>query len=245
MRIAVMNCNTNSTMTDLIAKSARSVARPGTEILGIQPAWGPESAEGWYDSFITAAAGLDRLVKLTDEIDGLVMAGFGEHGREGARELLDVPVLDITEAAAMLALPLGQRYGVITTLDRSIVQIEESLRTAGLADHCVAICATDLGVLELEDDPVRTHRAFVEAGRQALEQGAEVLCLGCAGMAGLEESVREELGVPVIDGVKAAVGVVESLVSLGLTTSKIGGFASPRVKSRLGWPITSTTGHRK
>lgn len=239
MRIAVMNCNTSSSMTDLICEGARLTAARGTEIVPLQPLWGPESAEGWYDSFITAAAGLDRLATLEFPIDGLVMAGFGEHGREGARELLDVPVLDITEAAAMLALPLGQRYGVITTLDRSVVQIEESLRSAGLIDHCAAIYATGLGVLELEEDVERTQRAFIEAGRRALEEGAEVLCLGCAGMTGLEKRVRGELGVPVIDGVAAAVGIIETLLGLGLTTSKVGGFATPRAKLRVGWPVSA------
>ena len=75
---------------------------------------------------------------------------------------------------------------------------------------------------------VRAHLA----GRQA-----EVICLGCGGMAGLDEAVRQATGVPVVDGVTAAVQLAESLVALGLSTSKIRTYARPRPKRLLGWPL--------
>jgi len=235
IRIAVVNCNTTETMTATAAARARLAVSPGTTIVGITPTWGVASAEGWYDSFISAAAVLDTLADLPADIDGVVLAGFGEHGREGARELLDVPVVDITEAAAHTAMLIGRRFGVVTTVRRAVGQIADSLTTAGLAEHCVAIEDTGLGVLELEADPVATADAFVEAGLRAVGRGAEVVCLGCAGMAGLEEHVRERLPVPVVDGVAAAATLVESLVRQGLATSKIGSFATPFVKTRT-WP---------
>jgi allantoin racemase len=70
-----------------------------------------------------------------------------------------------------------------------------------------------------------------------LEDHAEVICLGCGGMAGLDAAVREAVGVPVVDGVAAAVKLAESLVSLGLTTSKVRTFAPPRQKKIAGWPL--------
>lgn len=108
-RIAVVNCNTTESMTAAIAARAQAAAGPGTEIIGVTPSWGVESAEGWYDSFISAAAVLHALGHLDGSVDGVVLAGFGEHGREGAREILQVPVVDITEAAAHIAMPLGRR----------------------------------------------------------------------------------------------------------------------------------------
>lgn len=162
------------------------------------------------------------------------MAGFGEHGREGARELLDVPVVDITEAAAHLACLLGRRYGVVTTLDRTRGQIEDSLYTAGVAPHCAAVVGTGLGVLDLGDEE-RTTRAFVAAAERARDAGAEVLVLGCAGMTGLQRSLGDRLGMPVVDGVAAAVKLAESLVALSLRTSRVGSYERPRAKRRT-WP---------
>lgn len=236
MRIVVTNCNTTQSMTEEIVRGARAAAGPGTTVLGLTPAWGPESAEGWLDSYLSAAAVLDTLRTYQDRedhdpYDAVVMAGFGEHGREGVRELVDVPVVDITEAAAHLACLLGRRYGVVTTLERSAGQIEDSLYTAGVARNCAVVVGTGLGVLDLGDRE-RTEAAFVAAAERARDAGAEVLVLGCAGMTGLQRAVGEKLGLPVVDGVGAAVKLAESLVSLGLTTSRAGGYAKPLPKRR-------------
>ncbi len=77
-----------------------------------------------------------------------------------------------------------------------------------------------------------------EAERAVARDGAEVICLGCGGMAGLDEAVAAATGVPVVDGVTAAVKLAEALVGLGLTTSKIRSFAPPRRKRIEGWPLT-------
>ncbi|MFJ4923837.1 aspartate/glutamate racemase family protein [Streptomyces sp. NPDC088725] len=234
MRIVVTNCNTTRAMTDEIVRGARAAAGPGTTITGLTPAWGPESAEGWLDSYLSAAAVLDTLRRYEEPYDAVVMAGFGEHGREGARELLGVPVVDITEAAAHLACLLGRRYGVVTTLDRTRGQIEDSLHTAGIAQHCAAVEGTGLGVLDLTDEH-RTTEAFLAAAERAVRAGAEVLVLGCAGMTGLQRTLGDRLGMPVVDGVAAAVKLAESLVALDLTTSRTGSYATPLPKRRT-WP---------
>ncbi|MCL8010679.1 aspartate/glutamate racemase family protein [Streptomyces sp. AS02] len=238
MRIVVTNCNTTQEMTEEIVRGARAAAGPGTTVLGVTPAWGPESAEGWLDSYLSAAAVIDTLRTYDGpRYDAVVMAGFGEHGREGVRELVDVPVVDITEAAAHLACLLGRRYGVVTTLERSCGQIEDSLELAGVGRNCAAVVGTGLGVLELEDGE-RTESAFLAAAERARDAGAEVLVLGCAGMTGLQRVVGEKLGVPVVDGVAAAVRLAESLVALGLTTSRAGGYAKPLPKRRA-WGLLS------
>jgi allantoin racemase len=238
VRIVVTNCNTTQEMTEDIVRGARAAAGPGTTVTGLTPAWGPESAEGWLDSYLSAAAVLDTLRTYDGPYDAVVMAGFGEHGREGVRELVDVPVVDITEAAAHLACLLGRRYGVVTTLERSRGQIEDSLYAAGVAQNCAAVVGTGLGVLDLGDAD-RTEVAFVAAAERARDAGAEVLVLGCAGMTGLQRVVRvvgDKLGLPVVDGVAAAVKLAESLVSLGLTTSRAGSYAKPLPKRRTWGP---------
>lgn len=230
-------------MTAEIAAGARAVAAPGTTIVPLQPAWGPRSAEGFYDSFITAAAVLDLLVTTEESFDAVVMAGFGEHGREGAREVLDVPVVDITEAAAMHAMLLGHRYGVVTTLARVRGQIHDSLLTAGLAARCVAIEATELGVLDVGTDLERTISAFEAAGARAITAGAEVLCLGCAGFTAVREHLADRLGVPVVDAVAAGVLLAEGLLTAGTGGSRGGSYAAPLPKARPGWPVSAQPQH--
>jgi allantoin racemase len=78
---------------------------------------------------------------------------------------------------------------------------------------------------------------LTEASQLAIQvDGAEAICLGCAGMSGLEQQLENRLGVPVIDAVAAAVKMAESLVSLGKTTSKQLTYRSPEQKSIKGYP---------
>ena len=241
MRILVVNCNTSEAITAEIATIATAVASPGTSIVATQPTWGVESAEGFYESFITAAAVLDVLTTFDEPYDAVIMAGFGEHGREGARQLLDVPVVDITEAAVAYAALIGHRFGVVTTMHSTVGSIEHSLLTAGAMERCVGIEASDIPVLEATTDISVTAAALADRGRELIRQGADVLVLGCAGFTGLDRLIEAELGVPVIDGVAAAVTLAEGLVRMGKSTSKAGTYAPPRAgKARPGWPVSST-----
>jgi len=238
VRILVVNVNTTVAMTEAIAASARSVAAPQTEILSLTPAIGADSVEGNFESYLAAVAVMDAVTRYPDPFDAVVQAGFGEHGREGLQELLDVPVVDITEAAAHVAHLLGHKYSVVTTLDRAVPLIEDRLKLAGLDTRCASVRASGLSVLQLEEDPPATVEAIVGAAELAVRvDRAEVICLGCGGMAGLDEAVRARTGVPVVDGVTAAVKLAESLVALGLSTSKIRTYAPPRPKRVAGWPL--------
>jgi allantoin racemase len=238
MRILIVNVNTTESMTQAIAEQARSVASPGTEIIGLTPRFGAESVEGNFESYLAAIAVMDRVMSYEGPYDAVIQAGYGEHGREGLQELLEVPVVDITEAAASLAMLLGHKYSVVTTLDRTVPLIEDRLKLAGVYERCASVRASGMSVLELEASPQRAIEAIVAQAIEAVnEDKAEVICLGCGGMAGLDQQIRGSAGVPVVDGVTAAVALAESLVRLGLTTSKVRTYATPRTKKMIGWPF--------
>jgi allantoin racemase len=170
--------------------------------------------------------------------DAVILAGFGELGREALQELLTVPVLDITEAAAHVACLLGKTYSVVTTVERAVPAIEDRLVLAGLESRCVAIRAVSIAVLDLETDLDATAEAVARVAEETIRHdGAEVICLGCAGMAGLSDRVSERIGAPVVDGVTAAVRLAESLDALGLRTSKVGFYAPSPEKTIRGWPL--------
>lgn len=238
MRILAVNVNTTTSMTEMIVSQARATASDGTEIVGLTPRFGPESCEGNFESYLAAVGVMDVVSSYAEPHDAVILAGYGEHGREGLQELLSVPVVDITEAAASTALYLGRSYSVVTTLDRAVPLIEDRLRLSGLDDRCVSVRASGVPVLGLETDPELAVDEIVRAADFAVSHDrAEVICLGCGGMAGLTEKVQARITVPVVDGVSAAVMIAESLVRLGLTTSKVRTFASPRSKSITGWPL--------
>ena len=242
MRVLVLNVNTSESMTATIAQAARRYASPGTEIVALQPAFGAEGVDCNFESYLSAVGVMDRVVTFQEPFDAVVLAGFGEHGRDGLQELIEQPVVEICEAAAHAAMMIGRTFSVITTLRRSAAAVEDRLRLAGLDQRCVSVRANDMTTREVDRDPERALQLILEQARRAVDvDHAEVICLGCAGMAGLEEAITGQLGVPVIDGV-GAVRFAETLVSLGLRTSKVGTYAPPEPKQIIAWPLSRALG---
>lgn len=228
-------------MTDTMVSAAQAVAAPDTEIIGITPTRGPESVESHLEGALSAVGVLEAVRNRDRDpnlppVSAWILAGYGDQGREALQELVDVPVVDITEAAAITAMLLGDRYAVVTTLQRTVPMIRDRLQLAGLLDRCSSIQGSGLSVLELETDDDATDQAIIARAREALDAGAEVICLGCGGMAGRAVDISTELGAPVVDGIGAAVGLAESLIRQSLSTSRTGTFAQQTGKRIDGFP---------
>ena len=236
MLLNIVNPNTTAAMTAVIARAARNVARAGTTIRAVESAFGPASIEGAYDDAFAVPGLLERIAEGESEgADAHVIACFDDTGLDAARALSNVPVIGIGEAGFHLASMVAHRFAVVTTLARSVPVLENNLLRYGLDRRCARVRATDVPVLEL-DNPASNARARIAAEiSRALDQdGAEAIVLGCAGMADLAASLSAEFGVPVIDGVAAAVVLAEGLAALGLKTSKRGGYAKPLAKTYSG-----------
>ena len=236
MRLNIVNGNTTAAMTKTIAAAAAKAARPDTVIRAVESAFGPASIEGAYDDAFAVPGILTRIAEGDAErADAHVIACFDDTGLDAARALANAPVVGIGEAGFHLASLLAHRFAVVTTLTRSVPVLENNLLRYGLERRCARVRASDVPVLEL-DNPASNARARIGAEilRALEEDHAEAIVLGCAGMADLAASLSAEFGVPVIDGVAAAVVLAEGLAALGLKTSKRGGYAKPLAKAYLG-----------
>ena len=238
MNIVVINPNTTVAMTARIAATARRVKNAGTTITAIQSGAGPASIEGYADEAMAVPHMLEALFfeqANTPAIAGYVIACFDDTGLDAARCVLDAPVVGIGEASCHLAALLAARFSVITTLARSVSPIEHNLVKYGLASRCARVRAAEVAVLDLEDPASDAYAHISNEIRAALkEDRAEAIVLGCAGMTDLAARLSKEHGVPVIDGVGAAVKLVESLAALGLKTSKRTTYAKPLAKAYAG-----------
>jgi allantoin racemase len=235
MRILVVNPNTTASMTDTIALAARQAAAAGTVIQAATSKMGPASIEGYYDEAF-ALPGLLHEIRLAeaDGADAAVIACFDDTGLDAARAMARMPVIGICEAALMTAGFIAKRFTVVTTMERSRVPIEELSHRYGAGGRA-RIRAANISVLSLEDPQSGARdKLRSEITRAIAEDHAEAIVLGCAGMADLARSLSGEFGLPVIDGVAAAVKQAEALVALGLTTSKRGTYAPPVAKTYAG-----------
>ncbi|WP_395455889.1 aspartate/glutamate racemase family protein [Azospirillum melinis] len=234
MRILVVNPNSTASMTARIGAAARTVAATGTEIVATNPPGGPASIEGYYDEALAVPGMLAEIERQQRDgvLAGTVIACFDDVGLDAARSLATAPVVGICEAAMQTAGLLGGRFSVVTTLARSVPALERLAQRYGMTGRCT-IRAAGVPVLALEDPASgAVERVRAEIRRAVEQDGAETIVLGCAGMADLARSLSDEMGLPVVDGVTAAVKLVEGLAALGLRTSKVGGYAPPLPKAR-------------
>lgn len=232
MRLHLINPNASAAMTAQIRRSAMRVAASGTELIVTGGRDAPVSIEGYADEALAVPPML-RAIREADVAgaDAHVIACFDDPGLNAAREVATAPVLGICQAAVQVASMLAARFSVVTTLPRSVPIIEDLVQGYGVAHRCRRVRAIDLPVLALEAEPVLARARLLEAIRRAQsEDGAEAVILGCAGMSELCDALSAETGMPVIDGVSAAVKLAEALVGGGFRTSKRGAYAFPNPK---------------
>ncbi|MFC5521861.1 aspartate/glutamate racemase family protein [Polaromonas jejuensis] len=237
MKLQLINPNTTAAMTDKMAVAARQVVSVGTQILAVQSATGPASIETAVDEAL-ALPGLLAQIKAGEAagVDAHVIACFGDPGLRAARELATAPVIGIAEAAMQMACLVASSFSVVTTLARTVPTAQRLLVDYGMTSRCRRVRATGIAVLELEAQTSDLLRKKIgDECRLALaEDGVGAIVLGCAGMADLCTELTQALGVPVIDGVTAAVKLAEALAGLGLRTSKQGDYARPGAKPYVG-----------
>lgn len=233
MRICVISPNTSASFLEGQKRELNDLSH--VQVVGITR--GPESLECFYDD-VLAAPQIVELVKTAerDGFDAVVISCFFDPGLQAAREVVSIPVTSAGESSLHLACSLGHRIGVVTTLDSSIPVIIDLVRRLALQDHIASVRATSLGVLEL-DAGERTLTALLNESLACLrEDKADVIVLGCTGMAETAVSLQDRIraagfDVPVVDPLRAAVQLAETMVKLKLRHSRLA-YPKPPVKVR-------------
>ncbi|MBN9888948.1 aspartate/glutamate racemase family protein [Pelagibaca abyssi] len=228
MRVAVTNPNTTAAMTESIAAAARLAAAPDVEIIAGQSVRGPAAIEGPFDGALAVPGMLARMRDA--EAEGArahVIACFDDTGLDAARAFLERPVVGIGEAAMHVASLLGHSFAIVTTLSRSVPVLSDNVARYGLASRCRAVLASDIPVLSLHDPRSGAPEIISGHIETARARGAEAIVLGCAGMAEFARTLEARHGLPVVEGVGAAVGLASLLARQNAVSSRQGVWARP------------------
>ena len=216
-RLYVINPNSSQTVTDAIATAVGPLQGMGAPIACVTLAEGPPGIESQAQADETIAPMLRLATRLEPDAAGFVVACFGDPGVHALRDRTAKPVLGIQEAAVATAMTLGQRFGIIAILPASIPRHLRALGAMGVLDRLAGDRALGLGVAALAD-PAITQERLIETGRELRDQdGAEVLILGCAGMARYRTMLEQVLSIPVIDPCQAAVAMALGRIALSQT----------------------------
>lgn len=214
-RLLVINPNTNPGVTEKIRNEAAKVVAPGTEVTVVNPAAGPFSIETreHRDDAVPRVVSLVRDM-LAHRFDAYAFACFDDIALFETRAIAGVPVVGTCEAGIAAARTMAGRFGIITTVHSAVPGIQALLARYGASDIC-AVRAAGIGVAAAAGSDGDAERRILLTIREAIEQdGAEAILLGSGGLTGRAADLERHFGIPVIDGVAAAIKMAEGIAGL-------------------------------
>jgi Asp/Glu/hydantoin racemase len=237
MNLLVINPNISESVTRLIEAEARRSAAPQTRLTMLTAPFGVEYIETRFEALVGGYAAACLAAERWRGHDAVIVAAFGDPGLPALRELLPIPVYGMTESALASALLLGNRFGIVAISPRIGAWYRESVEYKGLGGRLAGIRCLDrpLGAV----DGVQAEHAgrLRELCRAAVEEdGADAVILAGAPLAGLARGIRDELPVPLVDGVSSAVRHAESAAAAAPVKARAGSFARPPAKRNRGLP---------
>jgi allantoin racemase len=237
MRLLIANPNTTEAVTEKLMASARVVASPGTELVARTAHRGVPYIATRADAVIGAAVALEMLAETHTEVDAAVIAAFGDPGLGGARELFDIPVVGMAEAAMLTACMLGRSFAIVTFSGGLVPWYHECLDWNGLRGRCAGIFALQGAFASLADVQSEKEEALVALANEVVSgHMADVVILAGAPLSGLAQTIRGRVPVPLVDGIQAAVKQAEALASLTPAKATAGTFRRPAAKTCTGIP---------
>jgi Asp/Glu/hydantoin racemase len=235
VKLLLVNPNISDSVSHLIREEAMRSASPGTEVRVVTARLGVAYIETRFEALIGAYAAAELAAEHVSQADAVVVAAFGDPGLAGLREVLPVPVTGLTEAALASAHLLGHRFSVIAISQRIQAWYREVIEGYGFGARLASIRALDRPLSSIGGVQQEHAQALQSLAERAVrEDGAEVIVLAGAPLAGLARSIKDELPVPVVDGVSSAVRHAETLVALRAGRARLGSFAPPPAKPHQG-----------
>jgi Asp/Glu/hydantoin racemase len=214
-RILVINPNSTEVVTCGIDEACEPLRIPGgPEIECVTLKEGPPGIETQQHVDGVIPHLLSLVLQKEKQYSAFVIACYSDPGLHSLREQTKKPVLGISECGILIALTLGQKFGVIAILKQSIARHLRYVAALGVSERLAGELPVDLGVTDLADEK-RAYGRMVEVGRTLRDaHGADVVVMGCAGMARYRKPLQDELGIPVVEPTQAAVGMAVSRVRL-------------------------------
>ena len=216
-RLLVINPNTNPRVTGLVQGVAQRLAVPGVDIEVVNPTHGPFSIETVSDREAAEPRVIDMIRAASDAgAQGFALACFDDIGVSEARRIAAGPVLDACEAGIVVARSLTERFSIVTTVESAVARIERHVARYVASAFC-QVRSARIGVADAAsgDGEARLNAAIADA---LSEDGARAIILGSGGLAGRANDLSKRFGVPVIDGVAAAISICQGILCLGKGT---------------------------
>lgn len=235
MRILLINPNTSVAMTErMVASASRSLA-PDVALVALTAPHGLPYIASRAESVVAGATTLEIIAAHQHGVDAVVIGAFGDPGLIAARELFDLPVTAMAEAAMLTACMLAQRFAIVTFSHTLTAWYEDSVALSGLQARCAGIRVPDVPFVSINDVQSELEAELVALCLRTIERDkADAVILAGAPLTGLAARIADRVPVPLIDPLDAAIGQATLLARLRTRPARAGRFARPPAKPATG-----------
>lgn len=226
-KILVINPNTSKTMTEDIRKTIERIKDNDIMVDVLCPEFGPESLESFYDYTLAGFGVIKLLNNLKMTYDGILLACFGDPCLYAIKEMMECPVIGIAEASISASTLMGQKFSLLVASEKAVPLMKDMVNQYSMSGRLSSILSINMSVLEVEENKEASIKKLVSISKKAVEQGTEVLILGCAGMTSIKRELELQTEVPVIDPVEMGYKILELFVKNHINISKKGLYKKP------------------
>jgi allantoin racemase len=209
--LLLINPNTTQSITDLVLKHATRFAAKGTTLRAVTGAFGPRYVASRIGYAIAGHAAVDALANDKGRKDAVVLACFGDPGLAALKEVSKVPVVGMADASILQACAMGKRFSIVTGGERWKPMLEEFVASHGLASRLASVRTVAPTGADIARDPKAAMALLAKGCNACAADGADVVILGGAGLAGLAAKLKAQVDVPLLDGVACAISMAEAL----------------------------------
>jgi allantoin racemase len=226
MKLLLVNPNLTQAVTDAVLAAARSRAAPGTELVAVTGSFGPAVIGSRAENALAQHGVLDLVAQHAPGCDAVVLGVSLDTALWACRELLDIPVVGMTEAGLLCGATVATRIGLLTNGARMGPLYRELVQSYGLGERLAGVEILALTPQQMVGAPQDAQDAVLAAARTLIERdGAEAVLLAGAAMASMAEALQPHLPVPLLDGVGCAVALAQALAGLRLPRARVGSVA--------------------
>ncbi|MGU3338870.1 aspartate/glutamate racemase family protein [Methylobacterium mesophilicum] len=218
-RILVINPNSSQAVTaaiDAALDPLRLAGGPAIAVTDLPD--GPASIASQQDADSVVMPLARRIA--ADGADAFVIACFSDPGLHTAREVArGRPVMGIAEWGILRSLTLGERFGIVALSEGSVRRQRRMVRQMGLGERYAGSRPVEARADETAGEAIRDR--LVAAARMLIARdGADVIVLGCAGMAPHRRAIEDAVGCAVVEPCQQAVAA--ALGAILLETASLG-----------------------
>lgn len=231
MRILLINPNTSADMTERMAATGAAVLPPDVELVAMTAPRGMPYVASRAEALIAGHITLEMIAEHQHGMDAVVIAAFGDPGLVAARELFDLPITGMAEAAMLTACMIGPRFSIVTFSQTLTAWYEDAVALSGLQARCASIRVPNASFSSVANVQDELESELVGVTRRVVrEDKADVVILAGAPLTGFAMRIADQVPVALVDPLSAAVCQAELLARLRPRPARAGRYARPGPK---------------